>query len=202
MTMKNYYDILGVSRAAKIEEIKKAYKRLARKYHPDLNPNDKESEQKFKEMSEAYAILSDSSKREKYDRYGSSPFGADFEKAWKQARGGQGFDFGRMGDFGFDFGNIFLVGDAGGFASGFTGEGIYFGLVSGREVARKIIDPKYNCEEILEILRIKHYHEITLNLTSFLVRMTGPFSNFLYKFLLSFGKNKWVSRKLIKYYIM
>ncbi|HEX67839.1 MAG TPA: molecular chaperone DnaJ [bacterium] len=69
-TKKDYYEILGVPRDASLEEIKKAYRRLALKYHPDRNPGDKEAEEKFKEISEAYAVLSDPQKRAQYDRYG------------------------------------------------------------------------------------------------------------------------------------
>lgn len=103
---KNYYEILGVSKTSDIAEIKRAYKKLARQYHPDLNPNNSEAEQKFKEISEAYAVLSDSEKRSKYDSYGSNPFGADFDRAWKSSRTNEGYDFSHMGDFGFDLGDI------------------------------------------------------------------------------------------------
>jgi len=65
--MKNYYEILGVQRSATLEEIKKVYKKLAKKYHPDLNPGNKEAEQKFIEIKEAYDTLSDESKRKSYD---------------------------------------------------------------------------------------------------------------------------------------
>ena len=103
---KSYYDILGVSKKAEIAEIKKAYKKLARQYHPDLNPNNKESEAKFKEVSEAYAVLSDQDKRSKYDNFGSAPFGDDFDRAWKSSRTNEGFDFSHMGSHGFDLGDI------------------------------------------------------------------------------------------------
>jgi DnaJ-class molecular chaperone len=76
---RDYYEILGVQRAAKEEEIKKAYRKLARKYHPDLNPNNKQAEEKFKEIQEAYEVLSDAEKRRKYDQLGANwKNGADF----------------------------------------------------------------------------------------------------------------------------
>src|SRR6201996_7410140 len=67
---QDYYETLGVSRGAKEDEIRKAYRKLARKYHPDLNPGDKASEERFKKVQEAYDILSDSKKRQVYDQYG------------------------------------------------------------------------------------------------------------------------------------
>src|SRR5438552_15968969 len=82
MAEKDYYDILGVKKNAPDDEIKKAYRNLAKKYHPDRNKGNKEAENKFKEISEAYAVLSDKEKREQYDRLGreafsgANPFGA------------------------------------------------------------------------------------------------------------------------------
>ena len=70
MAKRDYYDVLGVSREADVGEIKKAYRQLAMKYHPDRNPGDSEAEEKFKEASEAYAVLGDQEKRNIYNRYG------------------------------------------------------------------------------------------------------------------------------------
>ena len=67
---KDYYEILGVPRTATVAEIKKAYRKLARKYHPDLNPGDKSAEARFKEIQEAYSVLSDPKKRAQYDQFG------------------------------------------------------------------------------------------------------------------------------------
>jgi curved DNA-binding protein len=76
---RDYYEILGVARTAKEEEIKKTYRKLARKYHPDLNPNNKQAEEKFKEIQEAYEVLGDADKRKKYDQLGANwKSGADF----------------------------------------------------------------------------------------------------------------------------
>ncbi|MBQ9359306.1 MAG: DnaJ domain-containing protein [Abditibacteriota bacterium] len=70
MDYKDYYSVLGVDKSASLKDIKSAYRKLARKYHPDVNPNDKQAEEKFKEISEAYEVLSDEDKRRKYDTYG------------------------------------------------------------------------------------------------------------------------------------
>ena len=106
---RDYYDVLGVDKGASDADIKKAYRKLAKKYHPDANPNNKEAEAKFKEAGEAYEVLSDSQKRAAYDRYGHSAF----ENGGAGAGGFGGFSGGMdMGDifenfFGEGFGNIF-----------------------------------------------------------------------------------------------
>lgn len=95
---RDYYEVLGVDKGADEQTIKKAYRKLAKQYHPDINPGDKEAEKKFKEINEAYAVLSDSEKKARYDQYGHA--GVD------PNMGGGGFgDFGGFG--GFDFGDIF-----------------------------------------------------------------------------------------------
>src|SRR3990170_1478354 len=79
MAKRDYYEILGVGRDADDKQLKKAFRKFARKYHPDLNPNDKEAEQRFKEVNEAYEILSDPAKRKQYDSFGHAAFDAGFQ---------------------------------------------------------------------------------------------------------------------------
>ncbi|UCF37077.1 MAG: J domain-containing protein [Acidobacteriota bacterium] len=100
---RDYYETLGVSRSASQEEIRKVYRKLARKYHPDVNPGDKAAEEKFKDIQEAYAVLSDPEKRSRYDQLGANwQAGADFTPppGW----GGTRVDFGDVGDLGDLFG--------------------------------------------------------------------------------------------------
>ncbi len=97
---RDYYEVLGISKTADDAEIKKAYRVLAKKYHPDMNPGDAEAEKKFKEASEAYAVLSDPEKRRQYDQFGHAAFEGG------GAGGFGGFDF-NSADFGDIFGDIF-----------------------------------------------------------------------------------------------
>ena len=105
---RDYYEVLGVDKGADEAALKKAYRSLAKKYHPDMNPDNKEAEQKFKEVNEAYAVLSDSEKRAQYDQYGHAAF--------EGGAGGAGGGFGGFGDFGDIFSSFF----GGGFGGGST----------------------------------------------------------------------------------
>ena len=108
---RDYYEVLGIGKDADDASIKKAYRSLAKKYHPDMNPGDAEAEKKFKEINEAYAVLSDPEKKKQYDQFGH----AAFEQGGPGAGGGfGGFDFGGFGGFGDIFGDIFGGGFGGG----------------------------------------------------------------------------------------
>lgn len=108
---RDYYEVLGVSKSASADEIKKAYRQCAKKYHPDLNPGNKEAEVKFKEANEAYEVLSDETKKARYDQYGHAGVDPNF---------GAGGGFGGFG--GFDFGDAVDLGDIfGSFFGGFGG---------------------------------------------------------------------------------
>ena len=106
---RDYYEVLGVDKNASEDEIKRAYKKLARKYHPDMNPGDKEAEEKFKEINEANEVLSDPEKKARYDQFGFA--GTDPNYGAGQSGGFGGFDFGDLGDI---FGSFFGGGFGGG----------------------------------------------------------------------------------------
>lgn len=109
---RDYYEVLGVDKSASEDEIKRAYKKMARKYHPDLNPDNKEAEEKFKEVNEAYEVLSDSDKKARYDQFGFAGVDPNYGAgAGGGAYGAGGFDFGDLGDI---FGSFFGGGFGGG----------------------------------------------------------------------------------------
>ena len=106
---RDYYEVLGIQKGASEDEIKRAYKKLARKYHPDMNPGDKEAEEKFKEINEANEILSDPTKKSRYDQFGFAGVDPNYGAGGGGFGGGAGgFDFGDLGDiFGSFFGGGF-----------------------------------------------------------------------------------------------
>src|SRR5690625_310363 len=124
MAKRDYYEILGVSKSASAEEIKKAYRKKAIQYHPDKNPDDKEAEEKFKEAAEAYEVLSDPEKRQRYDQFGHAGVGG---------AGGFGGGGMNMEDIFSHFGDIFggHFGGGGGFG-GFRSEERRVGKECGR----------------------------------------------------------------------
>ena len=129
---RDYYDVLGVSKTADKDEIKKAYRKLALKYHPDKNPDDKEAEDKFKEVNEAYEVLSDEDKRQKYDQFGFAGVDPNYQGGYGGGGyGGSGFGGGYTGG-GFSggsggFEDIFSDLFGGGFSSGGSGFGGFGG---------------------------------------------------------------------------
>ena len=146
-TKRDYYEVLGVDKNADDATLKKAYRALAKKYHPDMNPGDKEAEKKFKEASEAYAVLSDAEKRRKYDQFGHAAFDGG---AGGGAGGFGGFDFS-----GADFGDIF--GDS--FGDLFGGDGRRGGANNGpmkganirKSVRITFEEAVFGCEKELEV---------------------------------------------------
>ena len=144
---RDYYEILGVSRDADDATLKKAYRALAKKYHPDMNPGDAEAEKKFKEASEAYAVLSDADKRRQYDQFGH----AVFEGGAGGAGGYGGFDF-NGADFGDIFGDIFGDLFGGGRRGGRANNGPMKGANIRKGVRITFEEAIFGCEKELDIV--------------------------------------------------
>jgi DnaJ-class molecular chaperone len=156
MDYKDYYKILGVARGASTDEIKKAFRKLARKYHPDVNPGDKKAEEKFKEINEAYEVLSDPDKRQKYDTLGPNwqeQFGPNVSRTRRsyQYNGGRGvpYDFDSMGQSGFSDFFEALFGRSGSGMGGMRG-----GVRQGQDMRKRVGD---NIEQPVEVTLLEAY---------------------------------------------
>lgn len=172
MAYIDYYKILGVNKSASPEEIKKAYRKLARKYHPDVNPGDKEAEIKFKELNEANEVLSHAENRKKYDQYGENwKHGEEYAKAQQQQRQYQGqqsgsyagADFGEGEDFSDFFQNMFGGNNGGGF--GRSSRGSASGKFKGQDVSAELN---------LNLRDVAVTHQQTFDINGKKVRITIP----------------------------
>lgn len=146
---RDYYEVLGLSKGASEDEIKKAYRQLAKKYHPDLNPGDKDAEANFKEVNEAYQVLSDNDKRSKYDQFGHAGVDPNFGAGGGGFGGfnAEGFDFGDIGDI---FGDIFGFGGSRTRRNGpIRGSDIHLHLTISFEEAAK------GCKKVVESSRVQ-----------------------------------------------
>jgi curved DNA-binding protein len=169
MAFIDYYKVLGLDKTASDKDIKNAYRKLARKYHPDLNPNDAEANKKFQQLNEANEVLADPEKRKKYDKYGENwQHGEAYEQSQQQQRqqrsygggGGQAFDFEGFGS-GDDFSDFFQ--------SMFGGGG---GAGRGRQARYRGQD--YNAELQLNLNQIAETHKQTLTVNGKNIRITIP----------------------------
>lgn len=180
MAYIDYYKILGVDKNASQDDIKKAFRKLARKYHPDLNPNDPSAKDKFQEINEANEVLSDPEKRKKYDEYGEHWKHADeFEaqkKAWQHAGGGGGGFSGFGGDGGSYWyssdGEGFSGGDAGGFSDFF--ESMFGHRGGGGRGNAGFRGQDFNAELHLSLRDAARTHKQVLNVNGKQVRITIP----------------------------
>ena len=149
---RDYYEVLGVDKSVNDDDLKRAYRKLAMQYHPDRNPDNKEAEAKFKEINEAYAVLSDPEKRKKYDTYGHAAF--------DPSQGGFG-----GGDGGFDFGDIFSSFFGGGFGGGFGGSSSSrrSAAVDGDDILAKVTvsfeESIFGCKKEVKFARIEECPE-------------------------------------------
>ncbi|MDR0982940.1 MAG: J domain-containing protein [Culturomica sp.] len=166
MAYIDYYNILGVNKNATQDEIKKAYKKLARKHHPDLNPDDRNAQRRFQEINEANEVLSDPEKRKKYDNYGENWKNAEAYEAQQQqySRGGGGFS----SSF-YDFSD----GDVGGYSDFFES---LFGEMSGRRTGRTraFRGQDLNAELQLTLLEASETHKRVINVNNKQLRITIP----------------------------
>ena len=146
---RDYYEVLGVDNSASQDEIKRAYRKLAKKYHPDMNPGNKEAEAKFKEVNEAYEVLSDEQKKSRYDQFGFAGVDPNY--------GGGGFGGGFNGDI--DLNDIFSSFFGGGFGGGFSGGGRRNGPQKGQTLHTSVRltfeEAAFGCEKEVSVSRVE-----------------------------------------------
>lgn len=151
---RDYYEVLGIDKSASEDEIKKAYRQCAKKYHPDLHPGDKEAEARFKEVNEAYEVLSDSNKKARYDQFGHA--GVDPNYGAGAGGGAYNVDFGDLGDI---FGSFF----GGGFGGGFGGRSNPNAPRRGNDVTASVAvafeEAAFGCKKTVSITRIENCSE-------------------------------------------
>lgn len=154
MSKRDYYEVLGIDKNADAKEIKSAFRKSAKKYHPDLNPEDKEAEVKFKEVNEAYDVLSDPDKKAKYDQFGHAAFDQT------QGFGGAGgADFGGFGDFGDLFGDIFGSAFGGGGSSSRRNQGPRPGSDTNIKMTLKFEEAVFGCKKKIKLNIIENCDE-------------------------------------------
>jgi curved DNA-binding protein len=160
MAFVDYYQILGVAKSATDKDIKTAYRKLAREYHPDVNPNDKGAQKKFQELNEANEVLSDPEKRKKYDQYGKDwEHGAEYERARQARASSQGGQYGGGDNFSDFFESMF------GGGSGFGG---------GRGRQTRFRGQDYQAELNLSLTDAYETHKQTLTVNGKNIRITVP----------------------------
>ncbi|HUH28110.1 J domain-containing protein [Gelidibacter sp.] len=169
MAFIDYYKVLGLNKSATAAEIKKAYRKLARKHHPDVNPNDKAAEQKFKEINEANEVLSDPEKRKKYDTYGKDwQHGDAYEQAQRQQQSQRQYQQQGAGGFG---GATFSEGDFSDFFESMFGGG---GASRGRGRSAGFRGQDFNAELQLDLRDIYETHKRVLTVNGKNMRLTIP----------------------------
>lgn len=175
MAFIDYYSILGVPKTASADDIKKAYRKLARKYHPDINPNDEDAKRKFQQVNEANEVLSNAENRKKYDEYGENwKHAEEYEKARQQQAHNGGFaDYGDFGGFAGGGGSYSFSGDEGGFSDFFESMFGNRGGASGSRT-RGYRGQDYTSELHLTLRDASQTHKQELSVNGKKLRITVP----------------------------